>query len=130
MAYRHATLHHGGNDIDNPILHGQYLTIVLNKQDDEQALKLCVVLVGGSIFYDLTSLCVEDRESVSVDVVAGTHLESGYPAVKNVVRFTLTPHVMSKQTIYVATRPGAMITLDGYNADDITKPLIYPIYDR
>lgn len=130
MALRFATLHHGGNDRDNPILEDQYLTIVLNKQDYDQVLKLCVVMVGGSIFYDLTSLCVEDRESISVDVVAGVHLQAGYPPVKNVVRFTVTPHVMSKQVIYVASQPGAMITLDGYNAEDITKPLIYPIYEQ
>ena len=53
MADRFTVLHHGGNDLDNPILEDQTLTIVLHKQDDDQLLKKCFVVVDGEIHADL-----------------------------------------------------------------------------
>jgi len=123
-----ARLHHGGNDVDNPILEGQILTIKLHKKDDTHTLRKAYVLVGGAIFFDLTSLAVETREYVTIDIEAGVHLSASFPAKKNVIVFTIGPGSSSKQILWVATKPAAMITLDGYNADDVTKPLIYPLY--
>ncbi|UCG53562.1 MAG: hypothetical protein JSW58_08390 [Candidatus Latescibacterota bacterium] len=128
MRERSAKLHHGGSDRDNPILAEQRLTIVLNKQDADQALKKVWVSVAGAVFFDLTSLAVETDTTVTVDVIAGTHLQSGFPAIENTIHFTTTPHVHSKQAVWVASQPEAMITLDGYNANDPSQPLIYPIY--
>ena len=128
MADRFTVLHHGGNDLDNPILEDQTLTIVLHKQDDDQLLKKCFVVVDGEIHADLTAQCVETREEITLNVTAGVELVADFPAKKNVIHFTTTPHLNSRQVVYVATQPNAMVTLDGYNCDDPTEPLIYPIY--
>lgn len=128
MARKVIALHHAGTDQDNPILSGLAIRINLYKQSDEQQVKKCYVIVDGEVWVDLTDRVVETDTLAYVDVTTGVDLAADFPAKKNVVHFTTTPHNNSKRIIWVATEPAAMITLDGYNAKDPVKPLIYPIY--
>lgn len=125
---QYAILHHGGNDRDNPVLENLTIQIRLHKQGIDETLRKAWVQVGSSVFCDLTELAVVTRNLITIDVVAGTHLQAGFPAVRNVIHFTTEDHRHSKRIVWVATRPAALITLDGYNCEDATKPFIYPFY--
>jgi len=127
MAIIRSTLNHGGNDADNPILEGMTLQVKLHK-NSAQSLRQAWVQVGATVHYDLTSVAVETDTEVTINLTAGTELQAGAPAVRNVIHFTTTDHNHVKQVVYVATQPSALITLDGYNADDPVSPFIWPIY--
>jgi len=128
MAVKLALLNHGGSDPDNPILENLSLQIILHKHNAAETLRKCWVQVGSTIFYNLTSIAVETDTQVSVDVIAGTHLQASFPAVRNVVHFTTEDDRHTKHVLFVATRPETLIALDGYNCEDPTKPFIYHYY--
>ena len=125
---RYALLNNAGNDADNPILSGLALRITLHKQDVNETLKKAWVQVGETVFYDITSLASVSAESITFDLLAGVHLQASTPAVKNIVHITTSQHRHARQTLYCASRPTVMVTVDGYNAEDPTKPFIWPWY--
>ena len=124
-----AWLNHGGNTPDNPLVSGAAFTLKLSKQDSNETLRKVWVNAGKSVISNVTSLAVVTDFEITVPVVAGVHLRAGSPAVKNVVHFTTSKHRHARAIVWVASRPAVMITLDGYNAEDPDKPLIYPLFD-
>lgn len=123
-----ATLHHAGSAEDNPVLEDVALRIKLHKNGSDETLRKCWVQVGQAVFKDLTLTAVSTKEEITVDIVAGVDLSAAASAIKNIVHFTTSRHRHVSTDIWVATRPDVMITLDGYNAEDPTKPLIYPFF--
>jgi len=122
-------LNHGGTSQDNPIVFGAALTLKLNKQDATETLRKVWVNVGKAVFLNLTPMATVGAYDITVPVIAGSHLQAGFPPVKNVVHFTTSQHRHARAVIWVAARPPVMITLDGYNGEDSDKPLIYPLFD-
>lgn len=125
---RQPRLNHGGNSTDNPVLDGMALTLKLHKQDASELLRQVWVTVGKVVHAKLTPLAIESRFDVTINIVAGIELQAADPAVKNIIHFTTSEHRHVSVIVYCATKPPALITLDGYNADDFTKPLIFPFF--
>jgi hypothetical protein len=123
-----STVNRGGSAEDNPILDQESLVIKLYKHDSTEAIRKCWVQVGKKIFSNLTDLVTSTREELSVNVTAGVHLQAGASPVKNTIHFTTSGHRHAKNDLWVVTRPAVMIALDGYNAEDPERPLIYPYY--
>ena len=135
---RTVTLNHSGNSLNNPIV-GDVPTAVgdnikfratLNKQNSAETLKQCWIYANSKIFATLTSRCVTTDYTIYVDIISGkdTYGSSDREAALNILYFTTTNGVVISE-FYVVRMPHKMITLDGYDADTSTAPLIYPVYN-
>ena len=122
-------LNHGGDSSDNPVLSGMTLTLKLAKQGTTETLRQVWVTVGDEVHAKLTPLAVATEFEITVPIKAGEHLRSGSSAVKNIVHFTTSEHRHAKAVVWCADQPSVMVTLDGYNASDWQKPLLYPLLD-
>jgi hypothetical protein len=120
-------LNRSGDYADNPILEGVAFTARLHKHNaTEEFLKAWVTTEDDGVVVDLTDRCVVADEEVEVEMLCGTDTVVGFPAVLNVIHFTTTfGHV--KGGIFCATKPSAMVLLDGYNADDPDTPAVLRI---
>lgn len=123
-------LNHGGTTPDNPIMDGAAFMLRLSKQDANETLRKVWVNVGKSVFSDLTSIALSGTYEITVPVTAGEHLQAGVDPVKNVIHFTTSQHRHARAVVWVVSRPPVVITLDGYNAEDPDKPLIYPVFNE
>ena len=123
-------LNHGGTTRQNPVLSGMAFRLVLKKHNAAETLRKAWVVVGKSVFANLTSLATETDYEITIDVVAGSHLQAAATPVRNVVHFTTSGHRHARGLVFCATQPAAMIHLDGYSGHDPQLPLIYPVYSE
>jgi len=128
MRVEQIQLNNGGYSDENPLISGMVHHASLHKHNSDETLKHCWVSVGSTIYSNLTSRCVTTDEEISVKITEGTDSSAGSPlSIKNVIHFTTTEGHY-KGDFYVLQRPPIMITLDGYNAENMGEPLIYPVY--
>ena len=127
------TLNNAGDSESNPILVDNTANTIqfkatLNKQGVNEVFKSCWISVGGSVFKSLTSSCTVTDYSVYLTLVGGVDIYAPtYTPVLNIIYFS-TSYGVKKYGFYAAGCPQKIITLNGYNAYDSAKPLIYPIY--
>jgi hypothetical protein len=142
------TLNNAGNSQRNPIISGIHFRIKYHKHNQFETLTSMWVTVGGNVFSSLTGSCVETDYMIYCDVEAGVDLQTGQPAVLNVINVTtsydpvvsnpvadetyynLGPPVITtvQSGIYVSDAPDNMILLDGYNAPDAVQPAVLRPY--
>ena len=130
---RYITINHAGDSVNNPILADTTGSTIrfratLNKQNSSETLKSCWIYANNKVFTDLTSKCVETDYTVYVDIIGGTdtYTPNRVPQL-NLLYFSTTLGV-SKYGFYSVRTPLKVITLDGYDGRDSSKPLIYPVY--
>lgn len=122
-----AQINHGGGSADNPVVSGLPLRLRIAKHNASETLRKAWVVYDGAVFKVITERAVDGDYEITIDITAGTHLSAGDPARLNVIHVTTSEHRHARVFVYCATQP-AMITLDGYDASDWQKPLIYPLY--
>ena len=120
------TLNHAGDSENNPILAGLRQTITYHKSSESEVLKRCWI-TGSGHRKELTASCVENTNTITVDILHGTNSFSGGDPVENTIHIT-TDKCHFYGTFYVMNQPNNMIELDGYNANDSDEPLVVPLY--
>lgn len=137
---RYLTLNNAGDSENNPIVATTttFKTVTgyvnfratLNKQNSSETLKSCWIYANNKIFKSLTSQCVETDYSIHVDIDNGvdTYVAVDRQPHLNILYISTTNGV-AKYAFYAILFPAAIITLDGYNADTLNKPLVYPVYN-
>lgn len=92
-----------GQAVGSPVSSGDEIRLTLAKHLSTDRFRRCWVSVLGRTIVDLTDRCVEEDESVFVDVVAGVDLEAGgTDPVFNVVHFTTSVCGHTKAGIWVS----------------------------
>lgn len=102
------------------------LWVRLHKHDVSESLRQAWVTVDKEVHSKLTDRAVETEYLISIPIVVGDHLRTNSDAVRNVIHVTTSNHRHARVTVWCADKPPVMITLDGYDASDWTKPFIAP----
>jgi hypothetical protein len=122
-------LNRAGNSQRNPIITAIPFQIRYHKHSADETLTSCwISLSDGSVFVTLTGRCVVSDFMITVDVTAGTDLQSGDPPVLNVINFTTVigaAELHTQRGIFVVDPPETFIALDGYNAPSSGEPLVF-----
>lgn len=118
-------LNHAGDSKLNPIVAGLACQITFAKHSKREVLRhVWIENESGDKVY-LDDRAVDSAYEVTVSIVHGTDSWASDPPMRNRIHFTTQwRHVYSD--FYVASRPETEVTLDGYDAHDPSKPLIWP----
>lgn len=139
-------LNNAGDSDRNPIITGIPFRIKYHKHDENETLARMWVTAGGNVISELTARCTQTDYMITCDVVAGTDLLSANVPVLNTIHVSTTYQAPSLSEddseivpgrqipvknihvtsgIFVGDVPNAIILLDGYNAEDSTKPTVF-----
>ena len=117
-------LNGAGDDRINPIFSGASFTIIYHKHISTETVTKCWIEVEGVEYYDLTGSVVDSEYELTIDVTAGTELQSSTIGVLNYINF-ITSVGTTTVGVWITNPPTAMITLDGYSSPNELAPAVY-----
>lgn len=120
-------LNHAGSAKENPIISGIKLRVRCYKHNAAETLKRCWIRYAEALYKDLTASCAVTATTITVDITAGTDTPTGATPVMSEIYFH-TSEQYCKAQFWVSNAPTHVILLDGYDASDQAKPLIWVRY--